>query len=397
MAPIDWRDLYAANQAAIRAARRASGPGAGKVKLPKGMRVPSAAKMKPPKGMRVPAAAKMKPPPGMRTPSAGKVKLPKGVRVPATAAPPRAEERPGGRGKWLRRAYDGPHGGRAYFLYTPEGLEDAAPAPLLVMLHGCTQGAGDVARGTRWNEVADRHGFRVVYPEQGREHNEQGCWNWFEGRHQRRGAGEPAVLAGLTREVVAGEHGPDVDPQRVWLAGMSAGGAMATVLAATYPEVFSAVGVHSGLPYRTATSQPAAWEAMGRGGGEPGRRGEEAFEAMGAAARVMPVVVVHGTGDHVVSPVNGDELVEQWLTANRLAGADVGEPSGVAHGDGEAGHAYTRYEWIDGEGRLVQEYLRVEGLGHAWSGGDRRGSYADPRGPDATQAMCDFFTRAGRG
>ena len=354
MHDFDWRDLYAANQAAIRAAR-----GTGRTRAPK-------------------------------------PRLPKDVRVPRPPATRRDGGPPGGRGTWSRRSYDGPDGGRSYFLYTPPGLEDAGPAPLLVMLHGCTQGATDSARGTRWNEVADRNGFRVVYPEQGREHNEQGCWNWFEPRHQRRGRGEPAVLAGLAQALVAGERGPRVDPDRVWVAGMSAGGAMATVLAATYPDVFSAVGVHSGLPYRTATSLPEGWEAMGRGGGEPARRGEEAFAAMGAAARVIPVVVVHGTEDQVVALVNGDELVEQWLTVNRLSGAKLGEPAAVLHGNGDAGHAYTRFEWTDGEGRLVQEYLRVEGLGHAWSGGDGRGSYADPRGPDASRVMGDFFARACR-
>jgi poly(3-hydroxybutyrate) depolymerase len=134
---------------------------------------------------------------------------------------------------------------------------------------------------------------------------------------------------------------------------------------------------------------------MGGGDVEPERHGEQAFEAMGAAARVMPAVVVHGGDDRVVAPSNGDALVQQWLTVNRLAGADLRQPA-APHGESEDGLAYVRRRWSD-DGRLVQEYLRVEGLGHAWSGGDRRGSYADPRGPDASQTMWDFFAQTGRG
>ena len=364
MTPIDWRELYASNLAAIEAGR----------------------------GMSVP------PRPTMPRPS--KPKLPKGIRVPRRVEPPRRpprDDRPSGTGRWHPQVYDGPAGKRAYCLYTPRDLSTTSAAPLVVMLHGCTQGPADLARGTAMNLVADRHGFVVAYPHQTTRQNPQGCWNWYLERHQGRGAGEPALLAGLTREVMASRPGAGIDPQRVFLAGMSAGGAMAAVMAATHPELFAGVGVHSGLAYGSATNQEGAFRAMAEGGAGGGK---EVVEAMGSRMRLVPSIVVHGTGDHIVSPANGDHLVEQWLAANRLSArgafddAELERPGSREHGQVEGGHAYTRYRWSDRDGRLVQEYLKVKGLGHAWSGGDRAGSYADPKGPDASRAMWEFF--AGR-
>jgi poly(hydroxyalkanoate) depolymerase family esterase len=351
MTPIDPQKLYAANRAAILAARRGMADAQGRAAAP---------------------AAPPRPRPGR----------------------PREDGPPSGTGAWDVRAYEGPDGGRSYALYTPAELP-AGPRPLVVVLHGCTQSPADVARGTRWNELADRHGVVVAYPGQTARHNDQACWNWFLPRHQRRGAGEPAVLAGLTREVAGGGDGAPIDPARVFVVGISAGGSMAAVLAATYPDVVRGAGVHSGLPYRTATSQPAAFEAMARGGGTAIRDGHEVAEAAEGAGRLGPLVVVHGTDDRVVNAVNGDELVAQWLDAHRLAGEELDGAPSVVHGEGEGGLAYRRSRWTGEGSRPVVEHLLVEGLGHAWSGGDRRGSYADPRGPDATQAMWDVFAEVG--
>lgn len=351
---IDWRELYAANLATIQASRHS------------------------------PPRPATKPPARASSP---------GVAHPR----PSRERQPGGAGTWERRSHSGAGATLPYFVYTPPGLDAKTAAPLLVMLHGCTQSAADLAAGTRMNELADRHGFVVAYPEQAARHNGQGCWNWFVRGHQQRGSGEPALLAGLTQEAMASTSGAGVDPKRAFLAGMSAGGAMAAVMGATYPRLFAAVGIHSGLPYGAAASQDAAFEVMARGGRDPALQGRHLHAAMNGQSRVVPTVVVHGSSDRIVCPVNGDQVVGQWLVANGLAAegrfdADPNQPSTVVHGQVTGGHSYTRYRWNDRGGRPVQEYLRVNGLGHAWSGGSPNGSYTDSRGPDAAVAMWDFFT-----
>ena len=251
------------------------------------------------------------------------------------------------------------------------------------MLHGCTQTPEDLARGTRMNEEADRRGFAVAYPEQTNRRNPQGCWNWFLAHHQARSSGEPALLAGITQDATA-RLGPSANAERIFLAGMSAGGAMAVVMGATHPDLFAAIAVHSGLAYGAATSQRTAFEAMARGTNDPGRRGTHAFEAMRERARLMPTIVVHGTRDNVVCPVNGDQVVEQWLATNALAtaGSFNGDPKLAPTQSTMAGPSKelilsTRYRWNDSRGRPVQEYMKIEGLAHAWSGGNQLVSHTD--------------------
>ena len=360
---VDWRELYAANQAVIQGHLAA-----------------------------VPAAVS----PGSDTkPPSSKPRVRKGASRSGSyhALGPG----PGGEGTWERLTYTGPHGSGPYFLYSPPGLGTRTGAPLLVMLHGCTQTPGDLARGTRMNEAADRHGFAVAYPGQTNRRNPQGCWNWFLAHHQARSSGEPALLAGITQDATA-RLGASVNAERIFLAGMSAGAAMAVVMGATHPDLFAAIAVHSGLAYGAATSRRTAFKAMARGTNDPGRRGTHAFEAMGERARLMPTIVLHGTRDSVVCPVNGDQVVQQWLATNALATAgsvngDPARPDAVDHGRAEQGHSYTRYRWNDSRGRPVQEYMKIEGLAHAWSGGNQTGSYTDARGPDATQAIWEFFAQ----
>jgi poly(3-hydroxybutyrate) depolymerase len=189
-----------------------------------------------------------------------------------------------------------------------------------------------------------------------------------------------------------------VDPGRVFVAGMSAGGAMAAVVAATYPDVFAAVAIHSGLAYGSARTLPAATQAMRRGGPDPEAQGDAAFAAMDAAARVVPALVIHGTADAVVDPVNAQHAVRQWMATNRRAAGgghemDVDRPDATVRDDGSGARPFTRRTWLDARGRVVQELIEVEGLGHAWSGGAAGGSYTDPRGPSASDAIHDFFAR----
>lgn len=287
-------------------------------------------------------------------------------RVPAREAP-----EPGG-GRFEERAYSGAAGSLGFKLYTPAGL--AAGAPLVVMLHGCTQTPEDFARGTGMNRWADRLGFAVAYPRQTRERNANGCWNWFEPGCQARGAGEPALIAGATAAALAETRG---DGARVFVAGLSAGGAAAAVMAATYPDVYAGVGVHSGLAAGAARDVAGAFRAM--------RTGAGAAAAGRVGGRFVPLITVHGDADATVAEANAAAIVG-------AAAAAAGRLSTLVEtGGGAGGRAWTRAVMRDADGRVRVERWTVNGLGHAWSGGDAAGSYADPDGPDASGAMARFF------
>ena len=189
-----------------------------------------------------------------------------------------------------------------------------------------------------------------------------------------------------------------IDTRRVFVAGLSAGGAMAAIMATTYPDVFAAVAVHSGLSYRSATTVGAAYTAMARGSSDPIAEGRAAHAAMGDHARAVASIVVHGNADGRVAATNADHVLQQSMTANRLAAPatcdlDIAHPTTTSQSRVDGGHAYTRCQWTDRRGVLMHELLKVDGLGHAWSGGAPGGSYADPRGPDATEAIWRFFAQ----
>jgi poly(hydroxyalkanoate) depolymerase family esterase len=275
--------------------------------------------------------------------------------------------------RFLRRAYRGPAGSLDYRLYVPadHGRRELA---LVIMLHGCTQNPEDFALGTRMNDLAEEFGLIVAYPHQTRLANPNGCWNWFDRRHQNRGSGEPAKLAGLA-QALAKEF--DVRRERVFAAGLSAGGAMAEILAATYLDVFEAVGIHSGLPYKSAADVPSAFAAM---------KGTAAFDLAPLAASGGPVrkIIFHGLADSTVNPVNGEHIfdeVERGETS--LARSDLDWPI--------EGGRVSRTAVKDADGRPVAEQWLVEGGGHAWFGGDPRGSFTQTVGLDASRVMVRFF------
>jgi poly(hydroxyalkanoate) depolymerase family esterase len=280
--------------------------------------------------------------------------------------------------QYLARSYACAAGRRSYKLYIPSGDHAGVRRPLVVMLHGGTQDADDFAAGTRMNTLAEEYGFLVAYPSQCKSANQSLCWNWFKPEDQVRGAGEPAIIAGITNEIIA-EH--DIDPQRVFAAGLSAGGAMAGVLAATYPEVYAAVGVHSGLPYRSATDIASAFAAM-RGDPGPQRRPRKTCPNSDSTLRVR-TIVFHGDADHIVHPSNAARIVE--------AHTEAGDSAERVNARSPAKRTYTRAVTRDETGTAVVEHWLIHGSGHAWSGGSDEGTYTDPHGPDASREMMRFF------
>ena len=261
------------------------------------------------------------------------------------------------------------------------------------MLHGCRQTARSFAAATRMNRAAERHGFIVVYPQQERSANGRGCWNWFLPAHQARAGGEPASLAAAIESLSAPTSAWNIDRERVFVAGLSAGGAMAAVLAACYPEIVRGLAVHSGIAYGAAADVGAAFATMARGSAVPAERlADRVLEAMGSRARAIPTLVICGSEDHTVAPLNAEQLLEQWLAVARRTGAGVARAETTRHeARGDGARAYTRTRWSVGGGAPLAELLSVEGLAHAWSGGAAGGSFADPLGPDATEAISSFF------
>ena len=261
----------------------------------------------------------------------------------------------------------------AYKLYTPRG-SPRRKLPLVVMLHGCKQSAADFAVGSGMNALADQLGFLVLYPQQSPVANLGRCWNWHRPGDQKRGGGEPALIAGLTRQILATCK---ANPARVYVAGISAGGAAAAILASAYPDIYVAAGVHSGLARGDITTLRAAVAAMRNGVGA---------DSAGRPARPPPMIVFHGDQDNVVHPANAGGFLRQL----RRSGANP-VLDRTAPGRSVGGRDYTRTDYTDNAGRVLLEDWVVHGSGHAWSGGNSAGSHTDPAGPDASREMMRFF------
>ena len=271
---------------------------------------------------------------------------------------------------------------RLYIPASPPPSDTAAasatsgPLPLVVLLHGCKQNALDFAKGTGMNALADQQQVVVLYPEQLSKANSGNCWNWFEPTHQTR-SGEPGMIAALTRKVMAVSHGDvQIDPERVYIAGLSAGGAMAAVVAELYPDIFAAVGVHSGLPAGAAQSMVGAFGAMRRGGPVQ-------------TATAIPTIVFHGAADTTVHPDNGQYVSDAARAAMGNNGQELVKSEQTVRTQGQ--RPAKRVSYLDDSGKPCVEHWTVGDAGHAWSGGSAAGSYTDPKGPSASRAMLAFF------
>jgi poly(hydroxyalkanoate) depolymerase family esterase len=297
------------------------------------------------------------------------------------------EPTPGGlagvseKGWFLEKSYSNQAGTRAYKLYVPSRY-CGQPLPLIVMLHGCTQSPDDFATGTRMNLRAEEHNCFVAYPAQPASANPSKCWNWFRPGDQTRGQGEPALIVGITRQVMTDYS---VDEERVYAAGLSAGAAAAAILAATYPDLYAAIGVHSGLACGAASDVASSFAAM-RQSRQATRRNAAGRSIRGSYSRTVPAIVFHGDQDSTVHPHNGDQVIAQLREAST---ADLRMT--VEHGQASGGRAYERTLHCDAGGHVVLEQWVIRGAAHAWSGGSPAGSYTDPQGPDATGEMLRFF------
>lgn len=307
-----------------------------------------------------------------------------GACAPAGAAEPAAAPAPSAAASSFEWAtYTGPAGTRRYKVFVPTGYETWFPPPLVVMLHGCTQDPDDFARGTRFNALADSAGAIVVYPEQTAQLHPQKCWTWYDPAHQRAESGEAAIIAGITREVM-GRYG--VNPARVYIGGVSAGGIMAINTAATHPDLYAAVGVHSGTALGAATDLPSALAAMRSGPANPDALVEPARAILRSAGRDwLPLIVFHGAADAVVNAENGRRLAAQW--------AQAGGAKDFLRSEEEIGGLRV----VKDRFGPATELWMVEGLGHAWSGGSAEGTYTDTRGPNASREMLRFFISHPRG
>ena len=293
----------------------------------------------------------------------------------ASALSPKARIEPPEGARFVTASFANEAGRRDYKLFIPKGY-CGKPLPLIVMLHGCTQSPDDFAAGTRMNALGEKHSIFVAYPSQPKSANISKCWNWFKRGDQQRDRGEPSLIAGITRQIATDYA---IDERRIYVAGLSAGGAAAAIMGSAYPDLYAAVGVHSGLPCGAAGDMASAFSAMQQGSQRVASQSAE-------FSRLAPTIVFHGDKDTTVNPKNGTLLIEQL----RLQEA-TNLRSFSKQGKIKDGHSYSRTNHLDADGRAILEMWIVHGADHAWSGGSPAGSFTDPRGPDASREMVRFF------
>jgi poly(hydroxyalkanoate) depolymerase family esterase len=307
---------------------------------------------------------------------------------PSPAPPPAGGSTTPGKGVRFSGTYTNAAGSRAYSGYVPSSYRAGTAVPLVVVLHGCTESADVMRQLTRFDALAEAKGFLVVFPEQPQSANYLHCWNFFQDAQMHRGSGEPSLIAGITDWV---RQHYSVDSRRIYVAGLSAGGAMASVMGATYPDVYAAIGVGSGCEY-AATATCAGYRSA-----DPTAAAQAAYKEMGSRARPLPVIAFEGDKDTTVPPVNADQLVQQWQLTADLAddgnanGSISRTPTSTVEGQVPNGRSYTIHTYGDAQAKELVQYWVVHGMTHAWSGGCSCESYADPQGPDATAAMYGFF------
>lgn len=289
-------------------------------------------------------------------------------------------------------SYLGPAGLYTYDVYTPANYQVGTSVPLIVVLSGCTVSAATMAADTGMDSLADQKQFIVAYLQQEAFANPDLCWNFFLSTDQHRGLGESAEIAGITQAVENTSSRWTINKHRIYITGISAGGAMAVNMGATYPDLYTAIGVHSGVEFQAVTA--FSLDAEVTGGPPPVQQGDRAYQTMGQYARVVPTIDIQGTADPIVWPVNGDQVIQQWMETDRDASggtynASFANPSTIAYGQVPGGHSYTTYTWNNNSGQEIEEYWVVNGMAHAWSGGS--GLWGDPAGPSADLAQYNFF------
>lgn len=297
-------------------------------------------------------------------------------------------------GRWETGVQASSEGARRYWLWVPAGYTPDKPLPLLTALHGCGQSVADLAGVTRFNQIADEESFFVLYPEQAAEVSLKSCWNWFDARNQQRGTGETSLIAGMVGDV---KNHYRVDAQRVYVTGASSGGVTTSSLLACYPDLFAAGAIVAGGMFKAATGVVPASTTMQIGSlVPPDVAGKAAWECSDFRSGIRPFIVMHGTEDHTVHPINGVQAMLQFLYTNDW------RDDGVANDSISARNLVATREWVPGGhfytvnslsvgGRVVAQHYAIEGMDHTWSGGSPLFPYADPKGPDASRLLWEFF------
>lgn len=305
-------------------------------------------------------------------------------------------------GAWVKGTVRNSSGSLEYRLWISSSYTKEKSAPLVLMLHGCTQTAEQFAALSGMNALADQKNFLAVYPEQTATANPLRCWNWFDPKHQSRDTGEPSLIAAVIQDVRASYR---IDTKRIYLVGVSAGGAMAVVMAAAYPELFAGLGVVAGTEYRAAATVEGGLAVMKQGGPDPDQQGLLAFQSIqkspAGAKKRFPVIAFQGTKDPYVNPANADQVIAQWAQTNDYLDDGKDNDSVTVRSPEETkgavpdGYNYIRYRYKDSRGRWLLEKWIVEGMGHAWPGSLVANPFADAKGPNASAEIWRFFVEAG--